>query len=204
MISHDQRLIFVHIQKTGGNAICAALGQPPDCPEKHFLARDLRERYGAKTWDDYFKFGFVRNPWDRLVSWWSMMERNRAAGVPEARLNAFQRFILDRANTFEQFLENCDEEILDQDGPKWIYRNQLDYLVDSSGQLAVDFVGRFENLQQDFDFIARRAGGLPRALPRMNASQHRHYGSYYTPALAQKVADRFERDIQAFGYTFGD
>jgi hypothetical protein len=72
MIIHARRLIFVHIQKTGGNAISTALGQNPDCPEKHFFARDLRELYCTDVWNAYFKFAFVRNPWDRLVSWWSM------------------------------------------------------------------------------------------------------------------------------------
>ena len=49
-------------------------------------------------------------------------------------LNKFHRFILAKATTFEEFLENCDEEIIDSDGRKWIYRNQIDYLTDASGR----------------------------------------------------------------------
>src|SRR5271169_1046605 len=123
MIIHARRLIFVHIQKTGGNSISTAFGENPDCSEKHFFASDLRELYGVDVWNTYFKVAFVRNPWDRLVSWWSMIDANRAALAHGYPLNKFQRFILERATTFEEFLENCDEEIVDSDGRKWIYRN---------------------------------------------------------------------------------
>lgn len=199
MIIHARRLIFIHIQKTGGNAVSAAFGRNPNCPEKHFLARELRELYGADSWNAYFKFAFVRNPWDRLVSWWSMIDADRAG----THLNRFQRFILEKAATFEEFLEKCDEEIVDTDGPKWIYRNQLDYLTDSSGRQIVDFIGRFETLQQDFDVISRRVLGESAPLPHANRSQHSHYCDYFTPALAEKVERRFERDIKTFGYVFG-
>ncbi len=203
MIIHARRLIFVHVQKTGGNAISTALSQNPDCAEKHFFARDLRERYGTDVWNAYFKFAFVRNPWDRLVSWWSMVDARRAAFADGMPLNKFSRFVLERATTFEEFLENCDDEIVDADGRKWIYRNQLDYLTDSSGRQMVDFVGRFETLQQDFDTIARKTNGRPVPLPHVYRSQHPHYSEYFTPTLAEKVAHRFERDINAFGYVFG-
>ena len=203
MIIHARRLIFVHIQKTGGEAVSYALGQNPDCPEKHFFARDLCDRYGADAWNAYFKFAFVRNPWDRLVSWWSMIDAHRAAAANGNPLNKFYRFVLERAATFEEFLEKCDEEIIDTDGRKWIYRNQSDYLTDVSGRQIVDFVGRFETLQQDFDFIARKVLGGPVPLPHVNRSQHGRYSDYFTPALAEKVERRFEPDIKAFGYVFG-
>jgi len=203
MISHSKSIIFVHIQKTGGNSICAALNERRSPPEKHFFARDLIEVYGQQKWNTYFKFAIVRNPWDRLVSWWSMIDANRSAAPKKQDWNNFHRFILDRARTFEEFLENCDAEFNDKDGRKWIYRNQIDYLTDTSGRLLVDYVGRFESLEQDFDFITKRALGHSVSLPHVNRSQHRHYSEYYSPALVDKVAQRFERDIESFGYAFG-
>ena len=76
MIIHAHRLILVHIQKTGGNSISTAFGENPNCSEKHFFASDLREFYGVDAWNTHFKVAFVRNPWDRLVSWWSMIDAN--------------------------------------------------------------------------------------------------------------------------------
>ena len=203
MIDHDKRLIFVHIQKTGGNAICTALGERPSPPEKHFFARDLIEVYGQHNWNTYFKFAIVRNPWDRLVSWWSMIDANRSVLEKKQHWSNFQRFIVERARTFDEFLENCDVEINDKDGKKWIYRNQIDYLADTSGRLLVDYVGRFESLQQDFDFITKKTLGHSVPIPHVNRSQHRHYSKYYTPELVDKVAHRFQRDIKLFGYVFG-
>jgi Sulfotransferase family len=202
MIIRSKRLIFVHVQKTGGNSIASALGEPPDCPEKHFLARDLRECYGSNVWNDCFKFAFVRNPWDRLVSWWSMIKGNREAYENGTPANNFQSFVLSRSTTFEEFLD-CDQEIIDVDGPKWIYRNQIDYLTDTSDRLIVDFVGRFESIQQDFETVMETTLGQSYTLPHFNRSTHHHYSKYYDFAMAKKVEARFARDIAAFGYTFG-
>jgi hypothetical protein len=204
MIIHAKSLIFVHIQKTAGDSICTALGAPTVHSEKHFSARELRESCGADVWQAYFKFAFVRNPWDRLVSWWSMIDAHRKSIATGTPLNKFQQFVIERASTFEEFLENCDEEIVDDDGRKWIYRNQLDYLTDLSGQIMVDFIGRFESLPQDYAFIAEKIPGGLAPLPHVNVSRHRHYSDYYTPALADKVARRYQRDIAAFGYIFKD
>ena len=201
MIFHDKRLIFIHIQKTGGNAISSALGKNPDCPEKHFFASDLRELYGAEAWERYFKFTFVRNPWDRLVSWWSMINGARQH-LTGRRLNKFQTFVLEHAATFEEFLLNCDQEIVDGDGRKWIYRNQIDYVTDVSGRLMVDFVGRFESLRDDFDFVTGKNPGITVLLPHENRSEHLPYREYYTSALANMVGQRYCRDIDAFGYSF--
>lgn len=202
MINHDLRTIFVHIQKTGGNSVSTALGQPTNVPEKHFLARELRPLYGLAVWGSYFKFSIVRNPWDRLVSWWSMIDRQREAYNAGSRFNVFQDFVLERARTFEEFLERCDVEVDDNDGRKWIYRNQVDYLTDEDGGLMVDFVGRFESLGNDFSVISERIG-RPLTLPHMNQGRHDHYVQYYTPAMADKVGQRFERDIAMFQYKFG-
>jgi hypothetical protein len=203
MIIHSKKLIFVHIQRTGGNSVSSAFGENPNTAEKHFLARDLRERYGADVWDSYFKFSFVRNPWDRLVSWWTLINRKREAYYKDDELTNFQRFIFSRASTFDEFVYNCDHEIIDYDGRKWIYRNQIDYLSDDQGRLIVDYVGRFERLESDFILATQRAIGHAIPLPHLNGFFHRHYSEYYSSATAEYVGTRFRRDIEAFGYAFG-
>jgi sulfotransferase famil protein len=202
MIIHSKKLIFVHIQKTAGSSVRLAFGENLDSPEKHFFASELRDLYGTEVWSAYFKFAFVRNPWDRLVSWWSNIETNRRIYEKGLPLNKFQLFVLSRASTFEEFLLNCDQEIADHDGRKWIYRNQVDYLSDENGRSMVDFVGRFENLNTHFMLASRKAIGRELDLPRANASVHRHYSEYYTREMAEYVGSRFRRDIEAFGYVF--
>jgi chondroitin 4-sulfotransferase 11 len=202
MIVHSKRLIFVHIQKTAGSSVRLAFREDPNPNEKHFFASELRDLYGIKVWNAYFKFAFVRNPWDRLVSWWSNIETSREAYAQGLPLNKFQSFVLSRASTFEEFLLKCDHEIADHDGRKWIYRNQIDYLSDENGQFIVDFVGRFENIRTHFMLASRKALGRELDLPRTNATVHRHYSEYYSGEMAEYVGYRFRRDIEAFDYVF--
>lgn len=198
MISHELRCIFVHIQKTGGSSIRRALNMVQHDRDKHRSAAELKPRYRSEDWDLYFKFAFVRNPWDRLVSWWEMIQQNAAAGKP---MNGFQHYVLSRANTFEQFILRRGGEYPDYDGVKCIFRNQLDYMRDGAGS-CVDFVGRFENLRADFEFVMSRLGVTAPPLPHLNSSNHRHYSTYYSDALGELVSREYAVDIAAFGYRF--
>jgi hypothetical protein len=202
VIVPEQKLIFVHIQKTGGTWVTRSFGRPPSLAEKHFLAIDLRRLYGEDAWRSHFKFSFVRNPWDRLVSWWSMIDGNRAALVSGARLNEFQVMVLSGALTFREFLLQCDREVIESEGPKWIFRNQLEYLSDESGTLMVDFVGRFEHLASDFGEAMRLAQAHPPVVIPVHRNPRSDYRTFYDDALAELVAVKYQADIEAFGYSF--
>lgn len=166
---------------------------------KHRFAAELRALYGPALWQSYFKFAFVRNPWDRLVSWWEMIRRNVSEGRP---MNGFQRYVASRARTFEEFICRCDAECRDPDGSKWIYRNQIDYLTDVEGEVMVDFIGRFERLEADFGSIAQRLGLSAVRVPHLNPSSHPSYARYYSSELRDFVTERYARDIAFFGYAF--
>ena len=71
LINHNYKFIFVHIQKTAGTSITSVLNEIPGTEPlyySHSQINVLKEEY-----EDYFKFCFVRNPWDRLYSWWNMI-----------------------------------------------------------------------------------------------------------------------------------
>lgn len=201
MLSLQYCCIFVHIQKTGGESIRAMLGAESDDPHKHRTAQELRDLYGEETWASCFKFAFVRNPWDRLVSWWSMIDAMRP-NLASGQANVFQRFVLTRAATFDEFLLNCDQAIEDDDGRKHIFQNQIDYLTDADGSLLVDFIGRFEDFSDDLRFVCERTGADISSLERRNNSRHRPYREYYSEGSAAFVARRYTKDIAAFGYSF--
>lgn len=196
-------LIFVHIQKTGGSTIARALGQEEHPPHKHWTAAELFDLYGAEAWRSRFKFAFVRNPWDRLVSWWSMIDAARSRLTDGSQVNGFFRYVQTHAATFEEFIRNCHEDVTDPDGRKCIFRNQIDYLTGQDHKLAVDFIGRFETLQADFDRVCELNGIPPVSLPHLNKSSHDHYSCFYDKQLQSIVGDAYAKDIDAFGYTFG-
>ena len=211
LISDDRRFLFVHIQKTAGSSLRQALhGALPDLRHllgTHDTARQAREHLGARAYDGYFTAAFVRNPWDRLVSWYTMIAQPRPRRPwwrlrhrePELRL---WRYVRENSRSFEEFILRCTDEIQDVDGVKSFCRNQVEYISDEAGRRIVDFVGRYETLDEDARRLLGRLGLPDVALPRVNVSRHRHYSTYYSDDLAEVVRQRYARDVAAFGYTF--
>jgi hypothetical protein len=196
IISDHARCIFVHIQKTGGASIEELLrSHDPDIQEnsfqgrRHMSAAELRTLVAPDVWNAYFKFAFVRNPWDRLVSWYHMCVQTPTA-------NAFARYIKDNAPTFDDFLKKTTTGMAER-----TTRNQLDYVTDEHGEIIVDFVGRYERLGDDFARIEDRLG-FRAELPHVNRSAHEDYRKYYTDETRDIVSQRFAKDIRHFGYAF--
>lgn len=169
--------------------------------ERHIFADELRSHLDRDIWDSYFKFSFVRNPWDRLVSWYCMC-------IQEPN-NPFMQSVNDNAKTFKVFIK---EHHRFTDGEKLI-ANQADYICDESGCL-LDFVGRFENLHGDLATAMHRmqqastdSGSSQPFFDRItlkhhNDSVHGPYCDYYDTETRDIVASRFARDIELFGYEF--
>ena len=194
-ISHNTRSIFIHIQKTAGDAIETAVRKDDPALEvdrfggrRHLFARDLAAVVAPEIWTAYFRFAFVRNPWDRLVSWYCM--------CLQTANNPFSKYVRDNAPTFADFITRTTTGM----GERTTY-NQLDFLVGSNGDSLVDFVGRYENLADGYAVVKKRLG-LSHDLPHTNASSHTGYRDYYTTATRAIVADRFARDIAHFKYAF--
>ena len=199
LVSDSRKLIFVHIQKTGGVTVNNLLREHiPDV--RSILARHEFASRGVDeldAWDEYFKFAFVRNPWDRLVSWYVMVTTVRRPG------NELGRYAHDNSSTFEEFIHNCTDEIEIRKGVCYSFtHNQLDYVTDEEGNLLVDFIGRLEYFDKDVREVFRRISIDLDKIPRDNRSDHRHYSAYYTPETEMIIRDRFKRDIEYFGYEF--
>jgi hypothetical protein len=217
LISHEEpKFIFIHIQKTGGVSISNLLRRysPTTTPGRglrHISARRALKQ--VENSDDYFKFAFVRNPWDRLVSWYTMIDEARkgvADGTAEPmtrrliKKNNLFKYVLRCGPTFDEFVKNCTEKQWMGNGYYSFTFNQLRYLTDKNGEVLVDFIGRFENLAQDishvFDMLGLEASQLE--IPHENRSAHSHYSEMYTPETREIVRKRFRRDIEFFGYEF--
>lgn len=207
IISHRHKFIFFAVPKTATHTIRQALRkhlavndweqqtlfgeQYLPIPELaalkhgHISVRELKRHLPDDTWDTYFKFAFVRNPYDRFVS--ACFFLNRKTANFETSAVAFMKDALRRPR-FQQ---------------RALGRPQADFLTDSSGKLALDHVGRYETLQESFDEICHRIGISSSDLSRKNVSQHSSHTKYYDQELKEQVADFYGDDLRLFSYEFG-
>jgi hypothetical protein len=204
-ICDSRRLLFVHIQKTGGTSVTRLLqdaipdGQAYGAQRQHeTLPRILRRQPELAG---YWTFGFVRNPWARMLSWWSRIRDNQeaaAAGSSGAaawlQKTQFRQAVAAMPD-FGTFIAKAPEE--------WevFRRSQIKWLTSPTRR--ADFVGRTETLAADVRAIfARFDLPPPDEPPRSNPSKHTDYHDYYTDATRARVSEIFADDIATFGYEF--
>lgn len=190
MISDKHKCIFVHIIKTGGTSI----GKFFRGRKVHKFAKNYKKVVGNKKWTNYFKFTFVRNPWDKMVSQYFYIQK-RKEGKYELTV---REFIL--------AFESCPEsEYINGNGIAVSFNPiQLPWILDDNGNCLVDFIGRYENLQEDFNTVCDKIGIPRQQLPHKNKSKHKHYTEYYDDETREIVAEKYAKDIEYFGYKFGE
>lgn len=215
LLSLKYNFLFVHIAKTGGTSVRAALN-PLRWRDPYYipmficskLSKLTHHRIGAKfprharviaaremlpreLFDRLFKFAFVRNPWDLQISSYHHIRRERPqlmTGIDD--FAGFLKWKLDPSRPYQYHIDTSIEL-------------QSDYLTGLDGRIIVDFIGKYEQLQEDFNEACRRIGITPKTLPHMRrATDRSDYRQYYNDETAQLVADYFKRDIENFGYSF--
>ena len=152
-------------------------------------AVELRDRLGHQTWTDCYTFCFERNPWDRLVSFYHWRTKSMQSPPP------FKDFAVAALSGTPQQQAQLRAKY---------FSNRPFYLID--GELAVDFVGRFENLEADLATVCRRIGlpwdgTLPRAKSGIRPGG-RDYRHYYDPQLRELCEREFSLERDLFGYQF--
>lgn len=188
----ERRCIFVHIPKAAGVSVskklfgCLGGGHSP--------IADFAQVFSPTEFEDYFKFTFVRNPWDRLLSAYVFLSKGGFNGddAEWAQRN------LAPYSDFKGFVRGWVNE-------KNIWTKQhfypQSYFLKIDDRLAVDFVGRFENIDEDFATIARRLG-VDARLEHLNSSGNKDYHDYYDEECAEIVASAYREDIALFDYRF--
>lgn len=198
MVNHAHKFIFVHIPKTGGHTIERHFGAWENPKGKysvivgggreHFgLWKILKRAPGAK---DYFKFTFVRNPWDKLLSEYFYMLKPPIGWREKKFVNQ------GLASSFKSFVLN--------DGIRYCRQFHAKPQHKFFKKGSMDFVGRFENFEEDWNFICTKIGIQPFKLPILNKTDHKYYTEYYDDETRKIVAEKYAKDIERFGYKFGD
>lgn len=204
LVSESHRFLFVHVQKTAGTSLTSSLAPYALSPSagrmnkllsdlglrrdwrrvflrKHATLRKAQDVLPTDVYASVCKFAFVRNPWDRLLSWYHYVQGtpSHADCKPgEAFADFARRFIAkDR-------------------------RSQWWMITDRSGAMGLDFVGRFETLEDDVARLGEKLGIAGLALPRASAGKPRDYRPAYDDKLAMEVQTAWRTEIEAFGYRF--
>jgi hypothetical protein len=191
----DYHCIFIHVPKCAGQSIRKTLFE--NLLPGHINVYTYQLIYPKRTYDSYFKFTFVRNPWDRLVSAYLFMKsggaHNKDRDWAERHLAAY--------SDFDSFIQ---QGLHRQEMLAWPhFRPQVNFLKDQFGKLGVDFIGRVENIEKDMAFIQEKLN-IHKELLFINRTQNKKpdYRSYYSPSTRDIVAEVYQEDIQTFGYQF--
>ncbi len=191
LIAHDFKAIFIHVHRTGGTTISNLLWQKAGKGMEEVAAHGnfrSREKEFLFQYEDYFKFGFVRNPWDRLLSWYTLLQKGRNEPIQQ------------ESKHFEKYLESLLVHSIGLD--EHFHANQLDFFSDEKGEILVDRIGRYEHFEKDLKDIFRVIGLSGDQIPWVNETAPRDYSLYYTEKGRYLVEKYCKRDIEYFGYQF--
>jgi len=202
IISDSKKFVFVHIPKTAGTSIEHSL-QQYSTPLKKFATSSIKKKIvrnrhsGAcalqqvlgEQWDKYFKFAFVRNPWDLMLSHYFYFRTSAGKSI---------RHINTRKMGFNEYIRWDFNLPIEQSG----FIIGFSYFLDINNVIALDYVGKFETLENDFRLVQRRINIPIKHLPVTNKTKHNNYKTYYNGKSKRIVKKAFEKYIDYFNYTF--
>lgn len=223
------KVIYQHLFKTGGHSIYQTLGNlrhkdqdildtwvnnknyvtpynvmPVDIGNSHITFDHFNAIWPKINYNEYWKFAFVRNTYEVLVSGYKYsMQESYFKNIPEENN---LRYEAAKKETFRRYVIDC-----------WGHdHTQWDFLTFKE-KLIVDFIGRFENLQEDFDKVCKHIGLPQTQLPKLNTSDtHKyilpevtekanlHYSQWYTDEILEFVNKKAKTEIDYFGFKFDD
>lgn len=190
------KCIFIHITKTGGTSITNALFH---VKSGHNTWKQY-EIFDSEKFNNYFKFAFVRNPWDRFLSAYIYLKNGGDNSIDKNWADIH----LSEFDNFEDFVISLKDKKQAPKILKWMHFSpQYLYLCDYKLKTKVDFVGRFENINDDFDYVKNKLG-INSNLQHLRKSKRGNYKEYYTQQTREIVANLYKQDIRIFNYSFGD
>ena len=210
MVSYEYNTIMIHIDKCAGVSIC-----------NHFKAyhgshskwNRYQERWPLE-WKNFFKFTFVRNPWDRVVSAYlfhlfkseaQFYDRyERTQNQIRQTLSQQEHFRVDHKdfNYFLRYNRGLKYKLLSTYSYK--FHPCYTFIYDEDMNCQVDFVGRYENLNEDMAYIQEKLGMSIEPIPHVNSTKSKrpHYSVFYNEENIEIVREIYKVDIELFGYEF--
>ena len=214
-ISHKHKIIFVHIPKTAGQTIEKTLnifgkdnngslkpssdilyGIQEGRSLQHLTIQEIK-KIRLSEFKSYKKIAFVRNPFDRIIS--EFFWRLKYFGKKTVSFKYFLvEEVIPRKNGIPKMMKNFYQhenivKLIDDH-----YMDQYKFIADKNGDVIVDFVGKFENLYDDF----KKACGLELINQKIHSTKHNHYKEYYDSETISLVKKCYEKDLEFFKYKF--
>ena len=188
------KVIFIHIPKTAGTSILSVLAGKGKIRRDH-TPWNVYSSINRWRFARYFKFTFVRNPYDRAVSTYEYLAKG-GNGMDDM---VFKTYFEEHGIDFDRFvLEYLDcDKLLQHE----LFRPQYVYIYDFHENLKVDYVGRFETIEKDYAALSEKIG-LAQELPKKNMSNRsRSYREYYkNPKVAARILELYGKDFDLLGY----
>lgn len=203
MISLRNGFLFIHIPKTAGNSIQGILKDYADekvvctAPHhdgverfeiraddstitKHSTLLEYQHQFGAEVISKLFTFTCIRNPWDRMISFYFSPHRGPVSWNRRAFID-----LVETVKPITNFISLNEDNMSN--------RNSFDN---------INYYIRYENLEQDFEQVCNLISIPFFQLPRRNNSDRQNFLNYYDKELIEIVAKRFQKEIRFFNYKF--
>jgi len=190
---NKKKIIFIHIPKTAGISLVKSIFGDVTL-EGHRFVSFYKQVFGNR-YSEFFTFTIVRNPWDRLYSAYKFLEKG---GINIHDKNAFETH-LSTYKDFEDFvLKGLNEKII------WEIMHfipQYEFVCDKNGKIIVDYLVRFESLQEDIAGLSKKIN-LEVVMDHHNYNKKKDYREAYTKEMIEKVHHIYQKDIDVFEYSF--
>jgi hypothetical protein len=224
IVSHKHQFIFIHLGRTGGRSLTMELakhcgktdiitptgdflGQNATGWQRHVAAKVVRERLGPAIWDKYFTFTVERNPWEKVLSnYWAYKGYRHGFGGSSEQISLAERMwrkVSGYPWTLQGWLKYRKMR-------GWISGSMrlpsaIEKYTDSTGELMVDAVYRYEQLDTHLKHLSDRLGfelRLETKEGRGTRKNRNPYAESYTDWSQQLVAERFADDLELLQYKF--
>ena len=205
IVSDKYKILYIHIPKTGGISVNKWFQElDPDAgsisERKHDSLISLKQKHGTK-FDSYFKLAVVRNPWSRAVSLYEYRKKMLRGNIRNWPLHWPSRNDVEKM-TFKEVVQNSLIERQEGRRVSWLESHCSSWIT-LDEKIAVDFVCKQENLENDLRKVTEKLGLTMPDLPRLNTTQKAEYTTYYDDFSRNVIAKKCALDIKNFGYEFG-
>lgn len=194
IISDKPAFIFIAVPKTGSCSIENALRPLANTTmqrtfNKHATSMRLERELSAERWKNSYKLAFVRNPYTWMHSWYRFRQRDALKSPGHAFNNRYTGNI-----SFNEFVQTFSS--------KELMLKQSDFISRRNGELLVDYVGRYETLQADFDLICEHLGIAERKLLQVNVSKSATVSDEILDSTSVNIINEyFSQDFEMFNYS---